>query len=90
MIAAWKEAVNEDGSSHKWFMKGSGGGSGKRKTDDGGVAMSEEEVRSRYDAGTLSKLTVVQMKEFLKSKSLATSGNKPDLMQRVGDWLDSH
>jgi len=88
LIAAWKDAVNEDGSAHKWFMKGSG--SGKRKTDDGGVAMSEGEVRSRYDAGTLSKLTVAQMKEFLKSKSLATSGNKPDLSQRIGDWLDSH
>lgn len=86
LIAAWKEAVNEDGSSHKWFMKPSG--SGKRKGD--GTVMSEEEVRSRYDAGTLARLTVDQLKEFLRSKQLSTSGKKADLMDRVEEWLTGH
>jgi len=59
----------------------------KRKAD---VSVDEAEIRSKYEGGSLAKLRVDQLKDFLKSKSQSTSGKKADLIDRVTDWLDAH
>ncbi|KAJ6615653.1 Ku DNA-binding complex Ku70 subunit [Mycena sp. CBHHK59/15] len=56
----------------------------KRKAD---VDLSEAEIRSRYTDGELKKLTVEQLKAFLKTKGLPYSGKKADLMDRVEEYL---
>ncbi|TFK50167.1 ku70-like protein [Heliocybe sulcata] len=59
----------------------------KRKAD---ISVSEAEIRQMYENGTLNKLRNDQLKEFLKSKGLASSGTKAVLIERVGEWLESH
>ncbi|KAI0308819.1 hypothetical protein OF83DRAFT_1288839 [Amylostereum chailletii] len=54
------------------------------------VSVGDSEIRSKWEADALGKLRVDQMKEFLKSKSLPTSGKKADLAERIGEWLESH
>ncbi|KAJ7248523.1 SPOC like C-terminal domain-containing protein [Mycena rebaudengoi] len=58
----------------------------KRKAD---VDVSEAEIRSRYSEGMLKKLTVDQLKAFLKSKGQTHSGKKADLLERVEEYLTS-
>ncbi|KAM5456883.1 ATP-dependent DNA helicase II subunit 1 [Microsporum audouinii] len=42
-----------------------------------------EDIKSYYEKGTLNKLTVVVLKDFLASQSLPTSGKKADLIERM-------
>ncbi|PYH93205.1 ATP-dependent DNA helicase II subunit 1 [Aspergillus ellipticus CBS 707.79] len=49
----------------------------------------EEEVRSHYKKGTLSKLTVVTLKSFLASQGRSNVGKKADLLERVEEFLES-
>ncbi|KAF3480730.1 Ku70 protein [Arthroderma uncinatum] len=46
-----------------------------------------EDIRVYYEKGTLSKLTVAILKEFLGSHSLSTSGKKADLIERVEGYF---
>ncbi len=39
---------------------------------------------------TVCMATHVYSQEFLKSKSLTVSGKKPELIDRVGEYLDTH
>ncbi|KAJ8592867.1 Ku DNA-binding complex, Ku70 subunit [Rhizopogon salebrosus TDB-379] len=83
LMKEWKKAlVNDESASAVVVTTGS-----KRKAD---VSVDEAEIRSKHEAGALDKLRVDQLKEFLKSKSQPVSGKKADLVERVGDWLDSH
>ncbi|CAK5275225.1 unnamed protein product [Mycena citricolor] len=54
--------------------------------DDAGDA----EIRARHAEGTLMKLRVDDLKNFLKSKALASSGKKADLIERVEGYLSSN
>jgi len=83
LMKEWKIAlVNDESANAVVVATGS-----KRKSD---VTVDEAEIRSKYDAGTLAKLRVDQLKDFLKSKSQPVSGKKGDLLERVSDWLDAH
>ncbi|EZF24226.1 ATP-dependent DNA helicase II subunit 1 [Trichophyton rubrum D6] len=42
-----------------------------------------EDIKAHYEKGTLNKLTVAVLKDFLTSHSLPTSGKKADLVERV-------
>ncbi|KAJ9653778.1 ATP-dependent DNA helicase II subunit 1 [Neophaeococcomyces mojaviensis] len=66
------------------------------KTDEGvkkakteSAALSEEEVRKMYEKGNLSKLTVTQLKDFARSKKLATDGLKAVIVERIETWFES-
>ncbi|EPS94519.1 Ku DNA-binding complex Ku70 subunit [Fomitopsis schrenkii] len=83
LIKAWKEALLEDESATTTIITAGL----KRKAD---VSIDEAEIRSKYEVGTLEKLRVDQLKEFLKSKSQSVSGKKADLVDRVSEWLDKH
>ncbi|TFK63151.1 Ku DNA-binding complex, Ku70 subunit [Pluteus cervinus] len=83
LIKSWKEDLAHDESAN---MVVATTGS-KRKAD---VNVDEAEIRSKHEAGALGKLRVDQLKDFLKSKGIAISGKKADLVDRVSGWLDTN
>ncbi|KAJ2913757.1 hypothetical protein MD484_g6661, partial [Candolleomyces efflorescens] len=85
LMKAWKEAIENDSTSNIVDTPATTGS--KRKAD---VSVNEAEIRSHWEGGTLAKLKVDQLKEFLKSKSQTVSGKKADLMERVGQWFETH
>ncbi|KAI7969479.1 hypothetical protein EIK77_005109 [Talaromyces pinophilus] len=58
----------------------------KTESTNGGNASAE--VQSHYSSGSLSKLTVAVLKEFLTEKKLSTAGKKADLVERVEEYFD--
>ncbi|KAJ7167691.1 SPOC like C-terminal domain-containing protein [Mycena filopes] len=84
LLEAWKSAVANDESS---FGAPSAEKATKRKATD--VDISETEIRSRYADDKLNKLTMDQLKVFLKSKGEKTSGKKAELLERVEEYLTS-
>eukprot|EP01069_Polyplicarium_translucidae_P003766 Polyplicarium_translucidae@DN2402_c1_g1_i4.p2 len=56
----------------------------KRKAD-GPPATDDESIASMLEASRLDKLTVEQLKSWLRGKSLSTTGRKADLISRVGE-----
>ncbi|KAF9456442.1 SPOC like C-terminal domain-containing protein [Collybia nuda] len=85
LMQAWKVALVNDDSADMVSVPPVTGS--KRKAD---VSVDEAEIRSKYETGTLGKLRVDQLKDFLKSKSQPVSGKKADLIERVAEWLDAH
>ncbi|KII89726.1 hypothetical protein PLICRDRAFT_562396 [Plicaturopsis crispa FD-325 SS-3] len=83
LLKEWKDALRQDESA---TIVDEGTGT-KRKAD---TSVDEAEIRSKWESGTLAKMRVDQLKEFLKSKSEPVSGKKADLLERVSDWLDKH
>ncbi|KZV77298.1 Ku DNA-binding complex, Ku70 subunit [Peniophora sp. CONT] len=86
LIKDFKEALAEDDSANVTIAAVEPRGT-KRRAD---VAVGAAEVRAMYEDGTLKKLTVAHMKDFLKSKSLAVSGKKDDLIERITDWFEKN
>ncbi|KAJ7755905.1 SPOC like C-terminal domain-containing protein [Mycena metata] len=86
LLEAWKIAVGKDESSFTEPSDEVAPKATKRKAD---VDISEAEIRSRYADGQLTKLTVEQLKAFLKSKGEPSSGRKSDLVERVEEYLTS-
>lgn len=83
LIKEWAKLLQSDESANAVIVEAGS----KRKAD---VSLPEAEVRRRYETGGLMQLRVDQMKDFLKSKSMSTSGKKADLAGRVAEWLDGH
>ncbi|KAF8468534.1 SPOC like C-terminal domain-containing protein [Russula ochroleuca] len=83
LIKEWMKLLNDDKSADAVIVQSGS----KRKPD---VSVSEAEVRSRYETDSLMQLRVDQMKDFLKSRSLALSGKKVELAERISEWLDEH
>jgi len=83
LIKEWMKLLKEDKNADAVIVQSGS----KRKPD---VSVSEAEIRSRYETGSLMQLRVDQMKDFLKSRSLALSGKKVELAERVSEWLDEH
>ncbi|KAH9030825.1 SPOC like C-terminal domain-containing protein [Lactarius hengduanensis] len=83
LVKEWRKLLQSDESANAVIVEAGS----KRKAD---VSLPEVEVRSRYETGALMQLRVDQMKDFLKSKSLALSGKKADLAGRIAEWLDEH
>ncbi|KAJ7118563.1 SPOC like C-terminal domain-containing protein [Mycena crocata] len=86
LLEAWKVAVANDESTVTFALPPEKEKGTKRKAD---VDVSEAEIRSRYSDGKLAKLTVEQLKAFLKSKGQPVSGKKADLVERVEEFLGS-
>ncbi|EEH17728.1 ATP-dependent DNA helicase II subunit 1 [Paracoccidioides brasiliensis Pb03] len=59
----------------------------KAKTGADAVGAGDE-VRMHYEKGTLNKLTVTFLKEFLQSQNLSTTGKKADLIERVEELFE--
>lgn len=83
LLKEWKRALAGDESFNQVLaIRGT-----KRKAD---VTMDEAEIRNTYEENRLDKLRVDQLKEFLKNKGQPVSGIKSVLVERVGEWLDTH
>ncbi|KAL1967711.1 hypothetical protein VTN77DRAFT_2968 [Rasamsonia byssochlamydoides] len=46
------------------------------------------DVRSHYERGALSKLTLPVLKEFLSSQKLSTAGKKAELIERIEEFFE--
>ncbi|KAB8199711.1 KU70 like protein [Aspergillus parasiticus SU-1] len=57
----------------------------KVETDEQGV---EDVVRAHYQKGSLSKLTVPVLKDFLNAHGRSAAGKKADLVERVEEYLE--
>lgn len=52
--------------------------------------LSNVELRKRYDAGTLSKLTVADLRSAMTSRGLDTKGLKKELVERLEQWVEDN
>ncbi|KAG6865389.1 hypothetical protein C0991_002970 [Blastosporella zonata] len=86
LMKAWKIALDNDESADVVTIQEKVAGT-KRKAE---VSVDEAELRAMHLSGTLNKMRVDQLKDFLRSKSEPVSGKKADLLERVGEWLDKH
>ncbi|CAE6425067.1 unnamed protein product [Rhizoctonia solani] len=75
-MGAWHEALNEDPEAAEMAVEPKAGT--KRKTG----AVDELVVRAHFDDDILNKLTVEQLKTYLKAHSQPYSGRKNDLIER--------
>ncbi|KAI0863105.1 hypothetical protein F4860DRAFT_502236 [Xylaria cubensis] len=55
--------------------------------DDG---LSNAELRKRYDAGTLAKLTVADLRSAMSGRGIDTKGLKKDLVERLEQWVEDN
>lgn len=62
----------------------------KGKAAGGTKAMSSKDIRSAIDNGTLSAMSVVELKGILSSRFLSTSGKKAALVERVEQWAEEN
>ncbi|KIK96288.1 hypothetical protein PAXRUDRAFT_826120 [Paxillus rubicundulus Ve08.2h10] len=83
LLKEWKKVLmNDENINSVIVATGS-----KRKAD---ISVDEADLRSKYDSGTLWKLRVDQLREWLMNKGLPTSGKKADLVERVAEWLEKN
>ncbi|KAJ7598810.1 SPOC like C-terminal domain-containing protein [Mycena floridula] len=85
LLQKWKDALEQDDSANMVAEADTRGT--KRKAE---VSVDDSEIRSRVADGTLTKLRVDQLKDFLKKMSQPVSGKKADLMERVEEYVNSH
>ncbi|KAA1467266.1 Ku DNA-binding complex Ku70 subunit [Dentipellis sp. KUC8613] len=83
LVKEWKKFVRDDESANAIIVTTGS----KRKAE---MPIDEAEMRSKYEAGILEKYNITQLKDFLKSKSLAVGGKKADLVDRIAEWFDAH
>ncbi|BCS29810.1 putative DSB repair complex subunit Ku70 [Aspergillus puulaauensis] len=61
----------------------------KIKAEGGGSGNHQEEVQRHYEKGTLSKMTVASLKEYLTTQGRSTAGKKAELVERVEELLET-
>ncbi|RHZ74219.1 ATP-dependent DNA helicase II subunit 1 [Aspergillus turcosus] len=61
----------------------------KRIKAESGSDGVEVEVRLHYEKGSLSKLTVAVLKDFLTAHGRSTAGKKADLIERVEEYMET-
>ena len=65
-------------------------GPGKKvKMENAGTALNEVEIRQLWQAGTLAKLTVAELKDFAAMKKIPVTGKKADIVDKIEGWLES-
>ena len=87
----WREQNRTDDSTLAKRPGTSGGDQPKKKakTSGGGNGVDNEEMKMRFEAQTINKLTVGALKDFLSEKGLSTSGAKAALVERVETFFES-
>ena len=102
-VIEWGNALQEEFS--KWRLENknevvggkratpsAGASSAPKKTKSAGDAadaLTDEYMRNQYNKNQLSKLTVQQLKTWLKSKNLDVAGRKHELADRVENFFDN-
>ncbi|KAL4884101.1 SPOC like C-terminal domain-containing protein [Aspergillus karnatakaensis] len=61
----------------------------KKVKTEGGSSTIQDDVQKNYQKGTLSKLTVAVLREYLTSQGRSTAGKKAELVERVEELLEA-
>ncbi|KAF5327610.1 hypothetical protein D9619_005038 [Psilocybe cf. subviscida] len=85
LLRKWKEAL-----SHDETVNAVAPATGTKRKAEAAVPLDEDEVRKMHEKGTLAKLRVSELKEFLGSKGQPNSGLKAVLVERVETWLSQN
>lgn len=94
-LHAQSEAAAKERSKHALKREADdddddGRGKKKVKVLDSLIGMSMDSLRALVDRGALNKSTVLELKEFCRSKRLSDVGKKADLVERIEQWVDTH
>ncbi|KAL4913851.1 SPOC like C-terminal domain-containing protein [Aspergillus aurantiobrunneus] len=60
----------------------------KKVKAESGTGNIQDEVQKHYENGTLSKLTVASLKEYLMAQGRSAAGKKAELVERVAELLE--
>ncbi|KAI1435274.1 SPOC like C-terminal domain-containing protein [Xylaria sp. CBS 124048] len=60
------------------------------KSKDSGPGLSNAELRKRYEAGTLARLSVAELRSAMGSRDLETKGLKKQLVERLEEWVENN
>ncbi|KAI0017632.1 hypothetical protein F4780DRAFT_772208 [Xylariomycetidae sp. FL0641] len=60
------------------------------KSSAGGGGLSNAELKKRDKAGSLSKLTVAELKAVMGERDLDTKGLKKELVERLEQWIEDN
>ncbi|KAJ5148652.1 hypothetical protein N7448_000230 [Penicillium atrosanguineum] len=60
----------------------------KRVKTEGGTSELDDEIKRNFEKGTVAKLTMPVLKEFLVSHGRAAAGKKADLVDRVEQYFE--
>ncbi|KAI0077815.1 ku70-like protein [Panus rudis PR-1116 ss-1] len=85
LLNEWRQALANDPASNIVDLPSDG--KKKRKAEE---STDTVHVKSLYASGDLSKLKVDQLKDFCRANALPVSGKKADLIDRIGEYLDTH
>lgn len=56
----------------------------------GGSGLGLPQLKEAVESGSITKMTVAQLKDVLAAKGLSTSGKKMDLVERVEQWVEEN
>ncbi|KAK7691202.1 hypothetical protein QCA50_006305 [Cerrena zonata] len=84
LFKEWKQMLAKEEGANVVELPSDGK---KRKAEE---TVDEKNLRQLYKTGELHKLRVDQLKAFCKSNAMPVSGKKADLIDRVGEFLDTH
>lgn len=60
-----------------------------KKSGGASSGVSTDQLKKRVNDGTLSKMTVADLKGWLSENGLDISGKKADLVDRIEQWFES-
>jgi ATP-dependent DNA helicase 2 subunit 1 len=66
-----------------------GGPSKKAKTKDEAHMPTEEDMREKFNKGTIDKLTLPLLKGFCQAKKLPVTGKKADFVERINEYFET-
>jgi ATP-dependent DNA helicase 2 subunit 1 len=55
-----------------------------------GSSFNMAELKTAIESGSITKMTVVQLKDLLATKGMSTSGRKMELIERVEQWVEEN
>jgi ATP-dependent DNA helicase 2 subunit 1 len=61
----------------------------KIKTEKNTDTPGEEEMRGRFEKGTIDKLTLAVLKEFASTKSIDIRGKKGEVVERIQEYFEN-
>lgn len=56
----------------------------------GGPGLTPAQLKAAVDNGSISKMTVAQLKDVAGEKGLSTSGRKADIIERIEQWVEEN
>jgi len=102
-VHRWGVILDEKARAFETERKGAGIKRERNDEDDGGPkkkarpahsaqsldGMSITDLRAAIAAGNLQKFVVADLKEWLNSRGLSSSGKKADLVERIEQWVEN-